>query len=215
MLRLLFCLTLMSSLLPLPASAAKQLYRFNVDGRVIVIDNVPADLAPLGYEVLNSQGLVLKVVPRELTAAEIAERDRRVAEQKAREQRIAKQREADNALLRLYATPEDADRALKRKTDDVQAHIELQQRRKADMQEKLQRAQQQAANVERQGREVGPELRADIALITNGLEDAKQKIAQRQEEKARLQQEFATLRRRIEFLQDHPPGTLPEEIAAE
>lgn len=215
MLRLLFCLTLMLSLLPLPASAAKQLYRFNVDGRVIVIDNVPADLAPLGYEVLNSQGLVLKVVPRELTAAEIAERDRRVAEQKAREQRIAKQREADNALLRLYATPEDADRALKRKTDDVQAHIELQQRRKADMQEKLQRAQQQAANVERQGREVGPELRADIALITNGLEDAKQKIAQRQEEKARLQQEFATLRRRIEILQDHPPGTLPEEIAAE
>ncbi len=215
MLRLLFCLTLISSLLPLPASAAKQLYRFNVDGRVIVIDNVPADLAPLGYEVLNSQGLVLKVVPRELTDAEIAERDRRVAEQKAREQRIAKQREADNALLRLYATPEDADRALKRKTDDVQAHIELQQRRKADMQEKLQRAQQQAANVERQGREVGPELRADIALITNGLEDAKQKIAQRQEEKARLQQEFATLRRRIEILQDYPPGTLPEEIAAE
>ena len=212
MFRQFFCLILMLAL-PLGAQAANKMYRFKVDGRIVIVDSVPADLAPLGYEVLNSKGMVIQTVPRELTPAEIAERDRRIAAEKAREKRIREQKDADQALMRLYATPADAERALKRKSDDIQSHIDLQERRLGEMQEKLQKAQKQAAGIERQGRDVGPELRADIAQLNAGIEGARQKIAQREQEKAQLQQEFDAVLQRLEFLQTYPPGTLPDEVS--
>ena len=212
MFRHLLCAAVLCAM-TMPALAGGKLYRFKVDGRVVIKDSVPAELAPLGYEVLNSQGAVLQVVPRELTPAEISERDRQIEEQRQRDKRIARRKAEDEALVRLYAGPDDVDRALKRKTDDVQAHIDLQERRRAESQEKLEAAQQRAANIERQGKEVTPEMKLDIVQLGKAVEDARQKISQRQEEKQRLTDEYAATRRRIELLQHYPMGTLPEDIA--
>ena len=91
--------------------AAGNVYRFNVDGQVVIKDSVPADLAPLGYDVLNSRGMLVKRVPRELTPEEIAERDRLKAEQEARNVRIEQRKQKDKDLMRIYSTVADVDRA--------------------------------------------------------------------------------------------------------
>ena len=50
---------------------ARQLYRYrNADGVVVVDYQVPVEYVGKGYEVLNDEGMVIKVVPRELTEEE-------------------------------------------------------------------------------------------------------------------------------------------------
>ena len=50
---------------------ARQLYRYrNADGVVVVDYQVPVEYVGKGYEVLNDEGIVIKVIPRELTEEE-------------------------------------------------------------------------------------------------------------------------------------------------
>ena len=67
--RTLACLTAALILaLVTAAFAGPKLYRFrNHEGITVVGYQVPADLVKGGYEVLNDEGMVIEVVPRELT----------------------------------------------------------------------------------------------------------------------------------------------------
>ena len=191
---------------------AGNLYRFNVDGQVVIKDSVPAELAPLGYEVLNSQGMVVRRVERELTAEEIAARDAKQAAADARKARIEAQREQDKSLLRLYATPADVDRAHRRKVDEVQAQIDMQQRRIADLETKLASAQQTAADAERRGYEVQPNLLKEIELYQQGIDTATTNIAEREEQLQVLNKKYSDIRQRVRILSVYSPGTLAEDV---
>ncbi len=211
MIRLLIC-TLCLLTLALPASAAGNLYRFKVDGRIVIKDYVPSDLAPLGYEVLNSRGMVVDVVPRELTAAEIAERERQLAAQKALDERIEKRRKQDMDILRQYASSADIERALQRKLDDAQSQITQQELLQQDLRNKLEQQQERAAGYERNGQAVPDSLRVDIERLQIGLKDIEQGIARRQEGIATLKQEFDQLFYRFRVLKVYKPGILPENV---
>jgi len=204
---------LISALLTMSLSAqAGKLYRFVVDGRVVIKDSVPAELAPLGYEVLNAQGMVLRKVPRELTADEIAERDRLQAEKDAHQARIAKQKEQDKSLMRLYSGVADVDRALLRKTDEVDAQILIQKRRITDLQEKLAQAQQAAADTERRGRDVPDTLRQEIRLYQEAILSSEESILEKEVALQRLRAEYQAIRERLRVLSVYPAGTLPEDV---
>ncbi len=191
---------------------AQSLYRFKVEGRVVLKDHIPAEYSHLGYDVLNSQGMVVKVVPPAPTAEELAQRRAEEAAKKARQEAIAEQRRLDLDLLRLYAKPTDVERARQRKADEIDSYIQLQRRRIADLEQKLEKAQQQAANFERRGQDVPSDLRLEVVQLQNGIRDSDNNIRQRQQEMTEVTRDFAIQYERVRVLQVYPAGTLDEDV---
>lgn len=208
-------LLLLTGLVTVSPVQAGQLYRFKVDGRVLIKDSIPPEYAHLGYEVLSEQGLVIKVVPRAPTAEEIAQRRAEEARLKARQEAIARQRESDQKLLNLYARPQDVERAQLRKAEEVESYVQLQRRRIGDLEQKLDLAQGQAAAFERRGQEVPADLRLEIVQLQNGIRNSEANIRTRQEKMDEETREFAEVFERIRILQVYSPGTLDSDVDLE
>lgn len=146
-------ITLLTALLlPLQGNAA-EVYRYLNDKNLPVLDRqgVPPQYIGKGYEVLNEQGRVIKVIP---PAPSEAER-KRMAEDKARAS-------SDAQLMRLYSTQEDIDRALERKLSEVDSLIGVATGNKQSLRTQQVNLQSQAAELERSGREVPAHLVAQI-----------------------------------------------------
>jgi hypothetical protein len=191
---------------------AAKLYRFKVDGHVIMKDHVPPEYAQMGYEVLNDQGLVVKRVQRAATPEELAAKEAKEAIKSARIERIRVRREADQGLLRIYSKPEDVERARKRKVDNINGYIGLQQRRITDLTEKLEKAQARAANYERSGQEIPVDMRLEIAQLQNQIRESHSNIKIRNTEKVKSTKVYAEEYSRMLLLLKYPPGTLESDI---
>lgn len=191
---------------------ANKLYRFNIDGQVIIKDYVPAEYSHLGYDVLNKQGMVIRKVDPAPTAEELAMRKAEEAAKKAREDAIAERRQQDMNLLRLYAKPKDVERARQRKADEIESYVQLQRRRITDLEEKLQKAEGQAANVERRGQEVPADMRLEIVQLQNAIRDSEDNIRIRQDELSEITRQYADQYERVRILQVYPAGTLDENV---
>jgi hypothetical protein len=195
-----------------PVAFAAKLYRFNVDGQMIIKDHVPPEYAQMGYDILNDRGLVIKQVKPAPTAEELAAIAAQKAIKEARLERIRLRREADQALLRVYSKPKDVERARQRKVDNIDGYISLQQHRIVTLTEKLERAQARAANQERAGRDVPVEMRLEIAQLQNQIRDSHSNIKIRKTEKLESTKVFAEEYARMQILMKHPPGTLESEL---
>jgi hypothetical protein len=198
-----------------PAVFAAKLYRFNVDGRMILKDHIPPEYAQMDYQILNDQGLVIKEVQAAPTASELAAIQAAKAIHEARLERIRIRREADQALLRVYSKPADVERARQRKVDNIDGYIGLQQRRIVDLTEKLERAQSRAANQERSGYEVPADMRLEIAKLQNQIRESHANVKSRKKEKIDSTINFSEEYARMQILLKYPPGTLESEIPLE
>ena len=83
-------------------ATADNLYRYkNNEGGTVVDWHVPAKFAGRGYEVLNPQGEVIEVVPRQLSGSELNDKDL--------VERLKRGAEAERARLaerdRFFASP--------------------------------------------------------------------------------------------------------------
>jgi hypothetical protein len=175
-------------------------------------DHVPPEYAQMGYEVLNDQGLVVKRVQRAATPEELAAKEAKEAIKAARIERIRVRREADQGLLRIYSKPEDVERARKRKVDNINGYIGLQQRRITDLTEKLEKAQARAANYERSGQEIPVDMRLEIAQLQNQIRESHSNIKIRNTEKVESTKVYAEEYSRMLLLLKYPPGTLESDI---
>jgi hypothetical protein len=198
-----------------PVAFAAKLYRFEVDGRVILKDHVPPEYAQMGYQILNDQGLVIKHVERAPTASELAAIAAQKAIKEARLERIRIRREADQALLRVYSKPADVERARQRSVDEIDGYVGLQQRRIVDLTDKLERAQGRAANQERAGLEVPVDMRLEIAQLQKQIRETHATIKVRKAQKIESTKLFASEYARMLLLLKYPPGTLESEIPLE
>ncbi len=194
------------------SSYAGKLYRFQVDGRTIVKDHVPSEYSHLGYEVLNSRGMVIEYVDRALTPEELQARKEAEARQEARKQAISERRAKDLELLRLYAKPEDVERARQRRVDELEAFVSLERRRITDLEEKLNAAQGRAANVERVGREVPADMRLEVVNLQNRIDEIRKTIDSRRQEMIQNTKQYADQYERMRVLQVYKPGTLDDEV---
>ncbi len=149
---LLRCSLLLGLLLPLVAQAT-ELYRYVDDQGVTVLSRqgVPPEFIGKGYEVLNDQGRVVKVIAPAPTAAE---RQRLLAE-KARAS-------SDAQLLRLYSSPADVDRARQRKLAELDSLIGVARGNLQSARSQQANLQSQAAEYERAGRQVPSTLLTQI-----------------------------------------------------
>lgn len=166
------------SLLAPALSWGLELYRYENDKGVVVIDRlgVPPEFIAKGYEVLNEQGRVVRVVP---PAPTLEERQRLAVE--------AARAKSDTQLRRLYSTPEDIERARDRKLKEQDSAIKMVESNVASLQYQQTNVQRQAAEHERAGRPVPAELLEQLRELAE-----QQKVLERNIErlhKERLQQQ--------------------------
>ncbi|NQD78953.1 DUF4124 domain-containing protein [Pseudomonas sp. CrR14] len=174
-------------LLPLWVGAT-EMYRYTNAQGVTVIDRqgVPSEFIAKGYEVLNDQGRVVRVVPPAPTPEEL--------------QKLLADRErakSDAQLLRLYSSPEDVDRARARKLAELDGLIGV---ATGNLQAaRLQQAnlQRQAADQERAGRQVPEQLLGQIVSQRDEQVRLKQQIERHQAMRKKAESSFAADRSRI------------------
>jgi vacuolar-type H+-ATPase subunit I/STV1 len=143
---------ILSALLCAPATHAleKRYYRYtNLEGNVVIDDRAPRDYAGEGYEIINGKGVVLESVPRPLSGEERAA-------QLAAERQQAEALKRDKNLLLRYSTIEDIEAAKERSLRELEIRIGILKSNRTGLKNKIERLQQQAADLERQGRDVGP-----------------------------------------------------------
>jgi len=169
------------------ASAAEdRLYRYTTpEGNVVIDDRVPSTHVGNGYEIIDQKGRVLETVPRKPTPEELAAR---TAEERAREEAAAAQeaaRERDYNLLLRYSSVEDLEAAKERALRELRIRISILKSNLSSLRQQVETYQAQAADLERQDRQVDPErlqamkdLRAELLATENSIAARQREVAE-------------------------------------
>ncbi|UVO18478.1 DUF4124 domain-containing protein [Stutzerimonas stutzeri] len=167
---------------------AAELYRYTDERGVVVLDRhgVPPQHIGRGYEVLNEQGRVVRVVPPAPTAEEMQ-----------RQQQAKARAAADVQLLRLYASPDDVDRARKRKLAELDSIIGITQSNLQSLRTQQETLRAQAAQHERAGREVPQNLLTQIANLEKEQAGLQRDQVRYQRAKVEADANFARDRERV------------------
>ena len=167
-------------------SLARELYRYTNDqGNMVVDYQVPPEYVPKGYEILNEKGMVIEVVPRELSEEEKANRDIQVRLEEAAMAEQERLREWDETLLLRYSTIEDIEAARERALSDLRIRVSILKSNKRSLKQQVENYQAQAADQERRGQPVDvkhvtaiEDLQGEIAITESAIVDRQAEIAQ-------------------------------------
>ena len=178
-----------------PGTGPIELYRYVNDKGVTVLDRqVPPEFIGKGYEVLNKQGRVLKVVPPAPSREEL----QRKLDEKAKAG-------SDAQLLRLYTNVEEVDRARERKLAELDGLIGVVRGNLQSLHTQQANLQSQAADDERAGRQVPAHLVAQIDNLKAEQQRLRNDIERYQESRKQAEAAFAADRARVaELLQARP-----------
>ena len=160
-----------------PALAETLFFRYeNAEGVTVIDDNVPPQFAHKGYQVLNSAGRVVEVVPRALTEAERKQTNNSVIQAQLRREEQERQARYDDMLLARYSTVEDIDAARKRRLNEIKVRINLLKGNIANLKQQLEARQEEAAGLERSGQAVPETLTGTISSLRAeiGVADAQE-----------------------------------------
>ena len=181
------CTLLICLCAPLWAGAS-ELYRYTNDKGVIVLDRqgVPTQYIGQGYEVLNDQGRVVRVVP----PAPSPEEMQRLLAEKARAK-------TDAQLLRLYSRVEDIELAKERKLSELDGMIGVARGNLQSLGTQQTNLEKQAAEHERAGRAVPQHLLTQIDNLKSEQASVAQTILRYQQGRAQAETGFDADRARL------------------
>jgi DNA repair exonuclease SbcCD ATPase subunit len=181
--RLTIASVLFASILVVPEAESRNLYRYtNAEGVTVVDYQVPSAYVSTGYEVLNTDGVVVKVVPRSLTEEEKKVRNAQQqleVEAQAEERRL---REWDESLLLRYSTVEDIEAARERALRDLRIRMSILKGNKRSLKQQVENYQAQAADLERSGQQVDVARLSAIEDLQSEIESTDRSIADRDKE---------------------------------
>jgi chemotaxis protein histidine kinase CheA len=198
--------TTLSAVLLLPVAApslARDLYRYiNEEGNVVVDYQVPAELVDQGYEILNPDGTVREIVPRQLTPEE-----RRTLTAEQREaKRLADEKERlrawDESLLLRYSSVEDIEAARERSLRVLQIRLSILKSNTRALKQQVENHQAKAADIERSGSEVPVEILENIDNLQDEIVYTDRAIAERKLELEEVSQAFQRDIERFQLLLD-------------
>lgn len=182
---------------------ARPLYRYrNAEGNVVVDYQVPVESISGGYEVLNNDGMVIKVVPRALTPEErkLADAEnKREQEARAEQERL---REWDESLMLRYSTVDDIADARQRALGELQIRMSILRGNRRALKQKVESYQTQAANMERAGMTVDVERLRSIEILQSEIASTDRDIEERQREIEQLEAAFDADIERFTMLRD-------------
>jgi hypothetical protein len=175
--------TLASALLLAPLAVSANLYRYtNADGVTVVDYQVPAEFVSKGYEILNKDGVVIRVVPRKLTEEEKKVRNAEQEMEAAAAAEERRLREWDESLLLRYSTLEDIEAARERALRELRIRLSILQGNKRSLKNQVEKYHAEAADLERRGKEVDASRLRAIAEIQSRIEATERSINDRSRE---------------------------------
>ena len=166
-----------------PAALCAELYRYyDGEGKMVVDYRVPNEYAGAGYEVLNEDGMVIKVVPRELTEEEKSQRNAEEDLQAKAEAEQERLRKWDESLLLRYSTIEDIEAARERALRDLRIRVSILKSNRRSFKHQVENYQAQAADLERSGEEVEVKHLQVIDELQGEISTTDRAIAERERE---------------------------------
>ena len=164
-------------------SQQRNMYRYyNAEGRMVVDFHVPDEYVGAGYEVLNAKGMVIEVVPRQLTDEEKLQRSAEEKQKLAAEAEAERLRKWDESLLLRYSTIADIEDARDRGLRELRIRVSILKSNKRSLKQQVENYQAQAADLERSGEEVDLERLQTIETLQGEIAATDRAIADRQRE---------------------------------
>lgn len=167
---------------------------------MVVDDHVPPKYSAKGYEVLNPDGVVLRVVPRELTEQELAQKgvlERQAEDAAAEQERL---RLWDESLMLRYSSIEDIEAARERALRDLRIRVSILKSNARSLKQQVENYQRVAAGIERGGGTVGVERLTTIEELQFEIGSTERSILDRESEVAMVQKGFQNDIERFEML---------------
>ncbi|HEX4937369.1 MAG TPA: DUF4124 domain-containing protein [Candidatus Kapabacteria bacterium] len=197
---------LLAVLVGTDAMAAVRMYRYeNAQGVKVIDYQVPPEYVSKGYEVLNSQGRVIEVVPRSLTPQEL------MAKMKDEKRKLdeARQAEEDKKLLTIFSSPADAERARDRKLEAIDAYINITKGNILKLKDDFNYTQAQAAERERAGQAVPDFQLEKIESLQRQISQAEEAILEKEKEKVVIRAEYGKHIERLRELKQRRETSTP------
>jgi len=175
-------------------SAARIVCWTNSDGVRECGNAVPPEYAQGSTERKSTQGITLERTRRALTPEELAAAREQRAEmevEEAERERIAKARaQADRVLLATFTTEEDMMLTRDGKMAAIESRIRHSRQIGKKLEESLSELEADAAKMERGGKQVSPELQAQIEDIRFQISENEDDIARREQDKIQVSEQF-------------------------
>lgn len=190
---LLLLLGVATAALPLPSEAAIKCWT-NRDGIRECGNSIPPEYSQKESKTINEQGIVTEVKRGALTPEELAAEQRKVAaeaEQKAEAERRQSQQEAyDRMLMATYLTEEDILKAKNRNIGVVDGYIDSALYTIEKLQQNLDLATREAANLERQGKSVNENLLKKIESIRLEMANREEYVVGKRQERDEISRKY-------------------------
>jgi hypothetical protein len=180
---------------------AKKMYRWvDESGNVYFSDQVPPEQVQYKRETLSNKAKVLDVVEKAKTPEQIALQKRLNELRKEQEKIIAKQLENDKVLLSTYRNMDDMKSALQNKILAFDSRQKATEANILRLIQQLEKQQEQAAEHERNARNVPEQLVAEIANSNQQIEDNRKDLGKLLAERQSTENEFKADMIRFGFL---------------
>ena len=181
--------------LGMTTSAEASMYRYTDDqGQIVISNTIPQQATKRGYDILNSNGRVVEVIPPAPTEDEIFAREA----EKQRQAELAVQREKDAQLLKRFSHPDQAIRAMHRKLDELRGLIQLKRGNISVISSQLDNEQSRAANMERSGQKIPDATLEKIRRLESQIRDIEREISWQTQETDSLIRSFEADVKRLE-----------------
>ncbi|HEB85673.1 MAG TPA: hypothetical protein ENI68_01455 [Gammaproteobacteria bacterium] len=154
--------------------------------------HVPPEFSQHRIEVLNEQGIVIKVLPAAKTKAELAEIARRKKIEQKKQRQIAERKRKDNILLQTYTTERDLRIGHENKMAAIKSIIDITNSNTRSLQHNLARLQKRAADYERSGQKTPGILTADMENLMRQIKDNDDFISKKQRDLIGLSKQYDT-----------------------
>ena len=179
------------------------LYRYKNDVGGTVVDwHVPAKFAGRGYQVLNSPGQVIEVVPRQLSEGELQNKDLVERLKQDAEVERARLAEWDKFLLLRYSSVDDIDAARERGLRELKIRLSILASNQRVSGSRLESLLARVADTERRG---DAPLQQDvdaIAALRTEIASTGRAIEEREAQVLEITRDYRQDRERFEQLQD-------------
>ena len=172
-------------------------YRYiNAQGNTMLTSVLTPEGVQSGYEVVDSQGRVIRIEPPAPSAEELEEI--RAARERARHD--AQQAQRDAELMRMYAAPEDAERARDRQISALRLNINYARSNIAQTRTRLEQEISNAARIERSGRQVPENTGLVIDRYTRQISELETDIAHYEQEIIKVREAFEPIIERLRVI---------------
>lgn len=187
-------------------------YRWkDASGVVHFSDTIPSSALAGGYDIVNTQGMVVRHVDRELTPAErraaaaVAARDA-AAKHEARQRQLE-----DSRMLAAYPTDKDLQQSQQAQLQQIQTDITSLETNLHSQEDSLTELLAHAADLEHAGQPIPPYVNKRIAEQRRSVNDERAALVQRHADFAKAELRFAAQLQRYRALRakfnsvDDPP----------